>query len=123
MVNYETRLVAELRARNADEHVIADARASLKDFPASEAALLSEFGEPEQYAQALTPGSNPKRGYALALVGLFLTLIAWAALKWAGETDWEPIASWGPLAPLLSLVFIPLGVIAEGWRHQRRGRS
>lgn len=123
MLEYETRLVAELRSRGADEHVVADARASLQDFPTDEAVLTAEFGKPEDYARALTPGGTSKGGYAFALVGIVLTLITFFALRWAREVGWEPVASWGPLVPLLSLIFIALGVMAEGLRHQRRGRS
>lgn len=123
MLQYENRLVAELRSRNASEQVVADARASLKDFPLDHAVLVSEFGEPEDYARSLTPGSTPKKRYAFAVAGMILTIIAWMALKLARDRGWEPVASWGPLAPLLSLIFMPLGIMAEGLRHQRLGRS
>lgn len=123
MLEYENRLIAELRIRGADEQVVADARASLQDFPADEAVLVSEFGEPESYARSLTPGKASKGRYGFAVAGAALCLATWVLLKLAREANWEPIASWGPLVPLVSLIFLPLGVFAEGLRRQRLGRS
>lgn len=111
MLEYENRLVAELRYRRTDERTIEDARASIKDFPADQAVLVSEFGEPEAYARALTPDSKTRGGYGFALAGIALAVATWITLKLAFDADW---------APLVALAILPVGIYIEGRRRTRR---
>lgn len=120
MIDYHARLVAALRARGADDAVVRDAQASLAEFQLDDAGLVQEFGEPEDYARALVPGSEPQARYAFVVAGLILAVVAWIALRAAQDAGWEPLASMGSFAPLLALIFVVLGIAAEFVRYLRR---
>lgn len=120
MIDYQGRLVAALKARGANDAVVRDARASIAEFQLDEDGLVNEFGEPEDYARALMPGAEPKARYAFVAVGLVLTVVAWLGLRAAQDAGWEPVASLGPFALLLALVFVVLGIVAEFVRYLRR---
>lgn len=121
MITYESRLAAALRSLGAEDHVIVGARSSIRDYPADDDLLTTEFGEPEDYARALMPGAQPDRKIGLMITGCVLSMLTWFAVRLLRDAGWEPIASWWPLPLLLPLLLLGAGIAAQFWRYLRGG--
>lgn len=123
MFDFESRMNAELVNRGASPEQIRSAVAGIKEFGLDDEGLMREFGEPEDYARSLTPDNKPKQRYGLILAGLILGLGVWLGIRLAAEAGVEALEPVAPFSPLLGLLVMGVGVLAEFLRYSRAGKS
>lgn len=123
MFDFENRMKAELLNRGASQEQIRSAVAGVKEFGLDDEGLVREFGEPEDYARSLTPDSKPRQRYGLIIAGLLVGLAVWLGIRMAAEAGVAALEPVAPFSPLLGLLVMGIGVLAEFLRYSRTGTS
>jgi hypothetical protein len=121
MFDYQDRLSAALRARGADEDLVRSTVRELEPF--DERELVSEFGEPEEYAARLAPEPRRKPRVGLILLGLLVAVVLAIGLPVMAAAEVPGAGAVAPFAPVLALLALAAGVIAEFFRYLAGGRG
>lgn len=121
MFSYQDRLSAALRARGADEDL---ARSAVRELaPFDEREMVSEFGEPEEYAARVAPQARRKPRVGLILLGLLVAVVIAIGLPVMATAEVPGAGAVAPFAPVLALFALAAGVIAEFFRYLTGGRG
>lgn len=122
MLDYGTRLKAALRSYGASEEIIQGAILDLKAHGTDYDQLVEEFGEPEEYAEALMPNAKARSRSGFILAGAVLAVLIWLVLRLAKEREWMTFEPYWNFSLLLSLGALILGIGAEFLRYLRSGK-
>ncbi|MFC0421552.1 hypothetical protein ACT3UD_17435 [Glutamicibacter sp. 287] len=122
MLDYETRLKAALRSLGASPEVVQDALLSLQSYGSKEDQLVEEFGEPEEYANALMPDAKVRSKAGFIISGVVLAVLIWLVLRLAKEAEWMAFEPYWNFSLLFSLGAVVLGIGIEFIRYLRSGK-
>ncbi|QCU77189.1 hypothetical protein E7744_02370 [Citricoccus sp. SGAir0253] len=121
MFDYTDRLSAALRARGADEALVRSAVRAVE--PLEERDRVSAFGDPEDYAARLAPEPRRRPRVGLILLGLVLAVVLAIGLPVMAAAGVPATAALAPLSPVLALLALGAGVLAEFLRYLAAGRA
>ncbi len=122
MITYRTRLKAALRSRGASEDTVAGVLSELPETE-DEAVLIDSFGEPEDYADAVTPDGKDHQFYAFIVAGTVLAVVLFFGVYVAAADGSDLALTLRPFVGLISLGIMGLGVLIDFLRYVTRGRK
>lgn len=113
-MNYRRRLAVAMRARGADDRLVAEVLRETDDLQLSDDSLERELGAPEEYAEALVPERARRKKVGPVLLGGLVAAGAWLVLALAdGLMGWGLREALGPMTLAPAILLMALGVLGQ----------